>query len=939
MKTITISLLIFLLNSLLPAQDIKLETLEDKWGIIPIIAVDQNKNGVTNLTKPNLEILINRKNIRDFLLLKKNFLSGPTAKTQLEIPPGGEKRKTIYFIFDTIFTSRNGISKAKILARNLIQRFKEKSNIAVLTIHPLKGLNYITGPLRDKKFISQKIENEVIWPYGTGISKMDQETRTNKISKALQTLCQEILEATELEFVFLLSKSTSRTKNGGDISQKPSKLFTETVDYLKQCNAMMFFLNLSDHGLSDPSVRETTNLLSSLSKASRTLYLEGVGDTIFKKVIQMMEGYYEITYPKLVKFTNPNRQMIIKTNRQNVFIHTLNNITSTGLHSDSDFIKKAKTKKKGLKKYKKNINENKSNISDQSETLMNKNISITTGFFTPILEKVVNNILVGLSKNRFNLELTTSKYYCGLAQVSIQQGQFEKAGIYLNKILQSTEKNTGFIKDTLQELDGVLKVNRTLEKILGNINLYEKKYYLKNQKKLYTIVRESQGYEKKTLKPLRKIMKSAENHNRFVEQIIEELILLVFNRQADFENESKIYKKKHLSESRAALNQKKLDILLMPSKNNLARSYVKKSLLDSLRKKLTRILSRANNHIKFVQNILKESGQSQKRETINFVVRYSRQFPREFKVDYFRKKLLELQVSKKLIQNRDFIYSLLPAQKFYLNNQGYLEALYHNHTVMVYIPEGEFKMGMPWEGGAQDESPEHPVYLDGYWISKHEINFGQFDKYCEETGEKKPLDNGFGRGRHPVINISWHDAANYCKWLSRKVEIITRLPSEAEWEKAARGNKKYKYPWGNEKPDSKKANFADINLLYHYERNNPPASEKEHQGNLKWMDRTSDDNYIYTAPVGKFSDGISPYGVLDMAGNVWEIVHDWYDGDYYQKSPYSNPRGPIFGTYKITRGGGWDSHSWMLRSTTRAGGDPHKGSDTLGFRIVFGKER
>lgn len=914
MKTIAFIAIIFLLNSRLPTQEIKLETLEDEWGIIPLIAVDQDKKGITDFTKPNLEILINNKNVRDFLILKKNFFYHPKEIIQKENLP--REKKTIYFLFDTIFTSREGIYEAKQLAQNLIQRFVNHTQFVIMTIHPLKGLNYITGPLIDKKICTQEIENRVIWPYGSGVSNMTPEKRRKTFCLALQTMCGEILKSADLRFVFLFSRSLSRKNMGAGIAQKWPRLVKQTLEELKQCVAMMFFLNLSNDALKKS--REKNHLLAYLSDGARIPHLQGDGSTIFRKTIQMMAGYYEITYPKLNKFSKPNRQMSIHTYRQNVFIYTPIHMTSPGSLRVTDFNNKGKTK-----------------ITVPPGASIERSPSNVFPSTPP--EGRVEKIIGKLSENRFNLELTTSKYYCGLAQVCIQQGQLKKAQVYLNKILESAEKNTGFVRIAIKELDKIFEANQTIKKTLEVVRLYIKISFLKNRKKLYESARENMNKEKKFFKVLGRIMQGAENHNTFVEKNLENPLGKVLNDDLDLKKNLTISSKTCPSLSRAALNQKKIEALFSPLQNTPSRFFIKKSLLNSLENKLSQILSRARIHIDFVQNMLKESGRSDEKETIDFVIRFNRQFPRDYKTDYYKKKLLELQVNSRLIHNPDFIDSLLPAQTFYLNKQQHLEALYSNHTVMVYIPAGKFKMGVPWEGGAQDESPRHSVFLDGYWISKYEITFEQFDKYCEETGRKKPTDSGFGRGRHPVINISWHDATTYCEWFSKKVDLLYRLPSEAEWEKAARGTQNGIYPWGNEKPDGERANFADINLLYHYERNNPPASKKEHQSNLTWMDRHADDNHIHTSPVGKYPAGASPYGMLDMAGNVWEMVFDWYDGDFYRKSPESNPRGPLLGTFKVTRGGGWDSSSWMLRATTRAGGDPHKGGDTLGFRIVFSK--
>ena len=205
---------------------------------------------------------------------------------------------------------------------------------------------------------------------------------------------------------------------------------------------------------------------------------------------------------------------------------------------------------------------------------------------------------------------------------------------------------------------------------------------------------------------------------------------------------------------------------------------------------------------------------------------------------------------------------------------------------MMFVPEGEFLMGS--EDGFGDESPQHRVYLDAYWIDQTEVTNVVY-KQCVNNGACDLIGSSYGDiynngndySNYPVVNVSWYDANAYCQWVGR------RLPTEAEWEKAARGDDGRTYPWG-ENISCSQANYWDCN------------------------------EFLNTSPVGYYGDvGASPYGAYDMAGNVWEWVADWYDKDYYDNSPVENPFNTNESGVRVLRGGSWFNDGLAARSVDR----------------------
>ncbi len=218
---------------------------------------------------------------------------------------------------------------------------------------------------------------------------------------------------------------------------------------------------------------------------------------------------------------------------------------------------------------------------------------------------------------------------------------------------------------------------------------------------------------------------------------------------------------------------------------------------------------------------------------------------------------------------------------------------------MNMVTAGQFWMGSSLEESKNEtEKPRHKVQLATYYIDKYPVTNQAYRKFIKETGYPEPpfwADPQFNNPTQPVVGVSWEDAVAYAEWANK------RLPTEAEWEKAAKGEESLLYPWGNEF----NSGLANVDYVL-----------------------------ACTSQVDHFPGGASPYGCLDMIGNVWEWCDDWFDENYYALSPSENPPGPAKGDRKVIRGGAWDTISFNARNAFRFFSDPDAKASNIGFRCV-----
>ncbi len=261
---------------------------------------------------------------------------------------------------------------------------------------------------------------------------------------------------------------------------------------------------------------------------------------------------------------------------------------------------------------------------------------------------------------------------------------------------------------------------------------------------------------------------------------------------------------------------------------------------------------------------------------------------------------------------------------------------------MALVPTGEFLMGSPDDGRSfDDERPQRRIFMSAFLIDRHEVTNARYAQFVAATGHHTPSHTSPhftlwvhnapfpGSEQHPVVNVSWHDAVAYCRWDGK------RLPTEAEWEKAARGTDGRRYPWGGDW-DVLKANSASYwaGRTIEFKDGEEWTTFWVHGDGARISRERGLNGEVLTLPVGTFPEGASPYGLFDMTGNASEWVQDWYEPYSYLNAPLSDPAGPDGQLLKVVRGGSWLKPARNIRASDRDYAFPADRASGIGFRCA-----
>lgn len=491
------------------------------------------------------------------------------------------------------------------------------------------------------------------------------------------------------------------------------------------------------------------------------------------------------------------------------------------------------------------------------------------------MERGVTSKAMNLFPGTYELKLTLNGYLPLNRKIEVKENATNVFDFNLTK-------NAGYLQLDVQPLDATLTINGKVYQPTGTIELLPGIYQLTLSKSGYLDITEQ--VEIKVAQRLKRTYRLQKNSGTLMLTIQPDTARVLINKEdygpkRQIELAPGLYRLEITADGYYGLSEN----ITIARGQTLRRNYFLKQKVG----KLNFAVSPANARV-----VLKRKGQTVKEWQ---GATYLKDLPvgeylLQITAKGFASKMKRVVIKEEQLVNLD-----IDLKKGYEDPLG---------IEWVWVEGGTFEMGCTSNESDcnNDEKPMHTVYVDGFYMSKYEVTFAHYDKFCEATGRTKPDDEGWGRGNRPVINVSWHDAMAFCQWLSEKTDATIRLSTEAEWEYAARGGQKlhnYKYAGSN-----------NVN-------------------NVAWYKSNSGGR---TQLVGQKE----PYelGLFDMSGNVWEWCLDWYDRDFYSKSPRNNPRNTSDSSYLVLRGGSWINFSRFVRITKRGFGIPSHSDYSIGFRLL-----
>ncbi|MCK4836914.1 MAG: hypothetical protein KAT17_09760, partial [Candidatus Aminicenantes bacterium] len=663
--------LLCLCFSLFP-QTIDIKTTENKWKTIPLFAICKKGKGTLNLKKSEIEIIINGKNIRDFLVFKRDFIQTPPAINH-QSESGENRKKIVFLLFDTFSSGHKGISKLKKISSRLVLMTGDHIGFVLLKINPNTGRIKLHDPIYNKKTCLQYIEDKIIRPRDSTLLRLSKSDRKKILGQEILKLCQEIKQYENPKFIFIF-KYLRPPKPGNipDHRDWCDPLPEETDGYIRDCSALPLYVILQNNQNSPNATG------ASFQKITFPLWRNTVtGDTesITRQMKRIFSGYHEIKLPGIKEITSSSiTTMLIRSNRNDITLFSNIKPILSLLES-----------------------EKKSEKNPESVSQIIPEINVPPWDNTQIAEVPVwKKTAEKLKKNRFYLRRTESIILCEIAENFLNQGQLNKAMNSLQMILKTSESHTDFIIKAIFELNGLTQIANQIEEFCQKSEKQLKTLKGKNHLSLSSALQEMKSNPKKVLKWMENILKQVRTQNQFVEEVINklnQLIPVLKNRypiliQSKALNDPNDH---HSGRNKKIIADYRTGIDIIIAQNPVGKSKFE-HLLDNLKKNI----DRTDDRISIINQFLETNSNSITEKMLDLIIKDSKEFPFNKKKKFFQMKIKQLNIEP-IPEDDNFLKMVAESTMLIKNPSGYLEAKFSNQTIMIYIPPGTFFTGMPWE--------------------------------------------------------------------------------------------------------------------------------------------------------------------------------------------------------------------------------------------------